>query len=236
MTKDKVRKFWSDRAKVTQLPRLESQVNFENDKSLADLRVKAETALIEEKLQLDKSDIVVDLGAGNGRFSLLFAPKVKKVIAVEYINDFTSSIKQQAKKLQLNNIEVLNIPAEEFCLDDCADVVFVSGLLHYLDTEQYSQTVGNIFKTLKSGGVLFLRETISVLDNEFIVDKFSDELGAHYCSIYRTSHQHTESFDRQGFTLNECSPFFEDGSIINKRTETRLYYFLFKKCKDSTLK
>jgi precorrin-6B methylase 2 len=229
MIREKVKKFWLERAKTTELPRSESQVNFEKNKQIADLRVDAEVALINAKLLLNPDYTIVDLGAGNGRFSILFAPKVQKVVAVEYVKDFSDFIIQQAEKLNYVNIEVMNMPAEDYCCENYVDVVFVSGLLHYLDTEQYNQTIKNISKMLKSGGTLFLRETISVLENEFIVDKFSDELESHYCSIYRTSHQHIEAFCNQGFSLKEYSAFFENGNILNKRLETQLYYFILTK-------
>jgi len=229
MNREKVKKFWLDRSKTVDVPRLESQVNFQSDAEMADLYIKSEIAVINVELPLSKNDVLVDLGAGNGRFSLLFAPKVRSVIAVEYMNNFASAIVKQAKERDIANIEVINSPAENFCRENYADIVFVSGLLHYLDCEQYNLTINNISKTLKPGGTLFLRETISVLENEFIVDKFSEELNAHYCSIYRTDKQHIETLNKERFKLLKYGPFFEDGSVLNKRLETRLHYFVFTK-------
>jgi len=230
MDKEKIKKFWIDRSKTVDMPRLESQVNFLNDAEIADLYIKNEIAVINAELPLNKNDTLVDLGAGNGRFSLLFAPKVRKVVAVEYIKDFTDSIVERAKEKKIANIEVINCPAEDFCRDNYADIIFISGLLNYLDCEQYNLAINNISKTLKQNGILFLRETISVLEDEFIVDKFSEELNAHYCSIYRTGKQHIEALNKEQFKLLKYAPFFEDGSVLNKRLETRLYYFVFRRC------
>jgi precorrin-6B methylase 2 len=227
--REKIKKFWTDRSKTVDVPRLESQVNFQRDAKMADLYVKSEIAVINAELPLSNNDILVDLGAGNGRFSLLFAPKVCSVVAVEYMNDFTAAIIEQAKEHGYTNIEVISSPVENFCRENYADIIFVSGLLHYLDCEQYNLTINNISKTLKQGGTLFLRETISVLEDEFIVDKFSEELNAHYCSIYRTGKQHIEALNKEQFKLLKFRPFFEDGSVLNKRLETRLHYFVFKK-------
>jgi len=229
MSREKTKNFWLNRAKVHNVPRPESQVNFKSDPKTADLYVQSEIAVINDLLTLSSKDILVDLGAGNGRFSLLFAPKVHKVITVEYIEDFAQAIVQQAKNLGYANIEVINAPAENFCREDFADIVFVSGLLHYLDQEQYGLTIKNISKTLKPGAILFMRETISVLENEFIVDKFSEELGAHYYSIYRTCRQHIAAFNEQKINLLKQGHFFEDGSVLNNRLETRLDYFIFQK-------
>jgi precorrin-6B methylase 2 len=229
MNREEVKRFWSERAKVTETPRSESKVNFESDAKMADMRVEAEASLLNSELRLKSDDVLVDLGAGNGRFSLLFAPKVHKVTAVEYIKDFSDDIKEQAKMRGIENIEVINSPAEDFCRDNYASVVFISGLLIYLDHEQYYKTISNVSKTLKQGGRLFVREPVSVLREEFIVDKFSEELGTHYCSLYRTCGQHIEAFEKYQFRFEKSAPFFEDGSVLNKRLETRLYYFCFVK-------
>jgi len=231
MDKEKIKQFWIGRSKTVDVPRLESQVNFQTDAEIADLYIKNEIEVINTQLSLSNNNILVDLGAGNGRFSLLFAPKVRSIVAVEYIKDFTDAIIKQAKERGFSNIEVINSPAEDFCKENFADIVFVSGLLSFLDYEQYNQIIKNISKTLKKDGILFLRETISVLKEEFIVDKFSEELNAHYCSIYRTSKQHIDALNKEQFKLLKYGPFFEDGSILNKRVETRLHYFVFTKNK-----
>ena len=227
--KDKVKKFWSDQAKKNDVLRLESQVNFQKDAATAEIYIEKETEVINRELSLKKSDIMIDLGAGNGRWSILLAPKVEQIIAVEFIKDFTEKIKELTKEHGINNIEVINQSGEEFIRDNFADVIFISGLFIYLDDEQYNKTLDNIEKTIKDNGILFMREPISVLDNEYIIDKFSEELGTHYCSIYRTAEQHIEALEKRGFDFVKCAPFFEDGSVLNKRLETRLYYFLLRK-------
>jgi len=226
--KEQVKNFWSDRAKNENVVRLESQVNFINDAETAQLYIDAETEVINRELLLNINDMVVDLGAGNGRWSFLLAPKVDKVIAVEYIKEFTKAIESQAKERGLNNIETVNLSSEEFVKDSFADILFISGLFNYLDETQYEKTISNITRTIKKGGILFMRETISILDDEYIVDKFSEELGTHYWSLYRTAARHIEEFTKNGFILQKYAPFFEDGSILNKRLETRLHYFVFR--------
>jgi cyclopropane fatty-acyl-phospholipid synthase-like methyltransferase len=227
--REKVRTFWSERAGPhSGASRPETQVTFENDARLLALRAGIESELIRTKLPLGKNDVVVDLGAGNGRFSLFFAPNVSRVVAVELTEGFSSSIRRQAETSNIDNIEVLTAPAESFCRENFADVVFMSMLMHYLDADQYRRTVANISKTLKRDGVLFFFETVSVLKDEFFVDKFSEELNADYTSLYRTPGQFIKDLGELGFRLEEFAPVFEDGSELNKRVETRLYYFIFR--------
>ena len=229
--KGQVKRFWENRAIIDDISRSESRVNFK-DAKLVDSYIESEISVISTEFALNENDILVDLGAGNGRWALYFAPKVSKVTAVEYIKSFTNDIVKLAVERGFNNIEVINESSENFYRLNYADVIFVSGLLIYLDEEQYKNTLDNISKTVKQGGRLFMRETISVLKNEFIVDKYSEELGADYFSIYRTNEQHIEALKLRGFILQKSKPFFEDGSILNNRIETRLYYFIFIKKHD----
>jgi len=229
--KEQVKKFWLDRATVTNVVSLESQVNFQSDAKTAALYIEAETEVINRELILNQNYTLIDLGAGNGRWSLFLAPKVEKVVAVEFITEFTNKINELAVEKGITNIEIVNLSSEEFVRENFADVLFVSGLFNYLDNEQYLKTIRNIKKSIKKDGILFMRETISILENEFIVNKFSEELGTHYYSIYRTANQHINTLNEEGFALKKYGPFFEDNSILNKRVETRLHYFVFKKIK-----
>jgi|GEM_PF-2930970 len=227
MNREKVRTFWSERARTATCP--ESQVILENDPQLAELRARTELELLDAELPLNRSDIVADIGAGNGRFTLFFAPRVRKVTAVEYIKDFAAMIKEKIRIQRLKNVEVLDQPAEDFCRENYADIVYISGMLHYLDKEQYSKVTANVARTLKPGGTFFLCEAISVLEDEFFIDKFSEELNAQYSSLYRTAKQHIDAFHEHGMRLEKYSPAFKDGSVLNKRKETRFFYFVFRK-------
>jgi cyclopropane fatty-acyl-phospholipid synthase-like methyltransferase len=230
MDSDKIKKFWSNRALAFDFPVIEGQVNFETDAERAAVKMKAEIDCIETNLSLKGSDVVVDLGAGNGQWSLRFAPNVESIYAIEYIRDFCNSIKKRAAEQNISNITVVNCPAEDFRQRIGADVVFISGLLHYTTEEQYDKILRNISDfIIKDAGVLFLREPVSVLDEDYIIDKFSDELGAYYQSYYRTPEHHVFAMQDAGFELVKAAPFFEDRNPLNKRIETRLYYFVFKR-------
>ncbi|MCL2510122.1 MAG: class I SAM-dependent methyltransferase [Methanomassiliicoccaceae archaeon] len=230
VSREKVRTFWSKRAEILhELSCKDSQVTLENDPDLAAERTRTEAEVVNTRISLNKSDVVVDLGAGNGRFSFFFAPKVSKVIAVEYVEDFAVSVQRRAEEACIENIEVLNMPAEDFCRNDHADVIMASGLLHYLDSDQYDRIAVNISRTVKRGGTLLLYESVSILEDEYFIDKFSDELNADYTSLYRTPHQLVKTFSEHGFEIEEYAPFFAEGNALNRRLETRLYYFIFRR-------
>jgi hypothetical protein len=73
-----------------------------------------------------------------------------------------------------------------------------------------------------------LREPVSLLTEDYIVNKYSEELGSDYQAYYRTIENMIKIFQNAGFELLEHNPFFEDGSPLNNRKETRRYGFLLK--------
>ena len=229
MMKEKLKNFWDKRAEaLSEMSQLENVI-FQNDSERAKLYEEGELAVIGRELNITESTVLLDLGAGVGRHTLRFAKKAKHVTAVEFTSEYAKQIEMQAKRENLKNIEVINTPAEMFCRPDYADIVFVSGMFLCLDNEQYDTTANNVVKTLKKGGTLFIRESISLLDEAFIVDRFSEELQMDYCALYRTQKQFIDTFQNYGLKLIVSDKLFDDGSILNRRTETRMYYFVFQK-------
>lgn len=60
-------------------------------------------------LGLRENDIVADLGAGTGFYSVaagLLVPK-GKVYAIEIVKDFLATIKNKVKEARLNNVEII---------------------------------------------------------------------------------------------------------------------------------
>lgn len=232
MDRNKVKAFWETRAKLTELPRIESMVNFETDKNRADSRINAEIACINNHFPINPNDTIIDLGAGNGQWSIRFSSNAKKVIAVEYTYGLIETAKQIASQQGVSNIDFIHCAAEMFVPSEPAEAVFVSGLFNYLDDEQYIRLLDNIPAMLTpDSGHLFLRETVSTLEHDYIIDnEYSEALGTNYFSLYRTDRRIVSDIQSRGMQLIKKGFFFEDGSFLNKWTETRLMYFLFVKC------
>lgn len=224
MNYNRVKDFWENQAKK-QTTNVRCQTNFVTDEALQKLTIEKETAYIEKHLPLKETDVLFDIGAGAGFWSEYFSKRISKVYSVEYVKAFCDAIKSK----NIFNIEVINSSCEAFTSDVKADVVFLSGIIAYLTEDIADKLIKNIASYIKPGGYVFLREPISLLDDDYSVDKFSDEIGADYQAYYRTADHIIESFENYGFSLIECSPFFEDGSPLNNREETRRYGFLFQK-------
>lgn len=108
--------------------------------------------------EIEKGDVVADVGAGTGLFTRMFATAVGRdgwVFAVDIAPRFLSHINREATKAQLKNItgvlcaeNSINLPANS------ADVVFVCDTYHHFEFPK--STLASIHRALKKDGHLIL--------------------------------------------------------------------------------
>ena len=105
--------------------------------------------------------IVADLGAGSGFYSIPAARMANrgKVYAIEVQKDFLPTIKDNAKRARLNNVEAIWGDVEKIggtkIADGIADVVIISNLLFLAQNKiKIVQEASRILKT--DGRVLFI--------------------------------------------------------------------------------
>ncbi|MEI8174691.1 MAG: class I SAM-dependent methyltransferase [bacterium] len=140
---------------------------------------------------LKEGDIVADLGAGTGFYSVA-AGKIAsrgKVYAVEIVKDFLATIKNKVKEAHLGNVEILWGDISKLggtnIGDNIVDAVIASNILfQVMDKERF---IDEIKRILKKGGRLLLidwREA-SIMNAKNIVPK----------------NKAYEMFERKGFIL-----------------------------------
>lgn len=227
-TEEDIKAFWEARGdKYKEVP-FESLSNFEENKQALTERIAAEKKLVFSKLSLNKEKAVLDLGSGVGQWAFRFAPLVNKIVAVEFAESQVKIAKQEQAERKINNIDFIHASAESFISVEGFDIIFISGLVVYLNDSQVGQLILNIKKMLKPQGVLFLREPSSVIEKRYeIIDQYSEALKTNYSAIYRTSMEINSLFKNQGFKSLEDGQFFPEESSLNKFPETRLRYYIF---------
>ena len=152
----KVKNFWdSQAAKYCKIP-LESISNLEENQDLLKIKVEHERNKIFDLLFLTKDMSVLDLGAGVGNWSCEFAKNCKKVYAVEYSKKLIDIAKLEAKKKGINNIKFIHESAQDFSSEEKFDLIFISGLLIYLNDEDLQKLVSNIPSYSKFNSQLLL--------------------------------------------------------------------------------
>jgi ubiquinone/menaquinone biosynthesis C-methylase UbiE len=128
-------------------------------------------------LGLRETDIVADLGAGTGYYSLaagILVPK-GKVYAVELQKDFLETIKHKVKEAHLSNVEIIWGNIEKLggtkIGDNVADAVLVSNVLFQIeDKEKFIEEIKRILKP--HGKVLLVDwSEKSIMQEKMIIPK-----------------------------------------------------------------
>ncbi|KAL5022795.1 hypothetical protein ScPMuIL_001950 [Solemya velum] len=105
----------------------------------------------------EKKD-VLELGAGIGRFTGLFAQKAHHVVAVDFMESFTK------RNREINSIyrNVEFICSDVMHLDfpgDVFDLIFSNWLLQYLANNEIQTILEDMLRWMRVGGYLFCRES-----------------------------------------------------------------------------
>ncbi|KAK3086427.1 hypothetical protein FSP39_018332 [Pinctada imbricata] len=101
---------------------------------------------------------VVELGAGIGRFTTEFAEKARKVVAVDFMENFIQKNKEATATYRnvehrCSDVTKLKLP------ENSTDLVFSNWLLMYLTDKEVQELVAEILKWLKEDAYLFARES-----------------------------------------------------------------------------
>jgi len=85
---------------------------------------------------------IIDIGCGTGVWSLHLAQKARKLLALDSSKNMLEILKNSAKELKCNNIEILNLSFESFCQknDLYFDIAFLSmsgALVNQKDYENF---------------------------------------------------------------------------------------------------
>lgn len=223
----KVKQFWDAQAAKSKRLQLEGLANLEEDPKLLAMKVAAEKAKIMPIVGLQGGERVLDLGAGAGQWSFRFSEWAKQVVAVEYSADMLELGREEARRMSVNNIEFVCLPAQDYLSDTPFDVIYISGLLIYLSDDECETLVANCARSTRSGSRLVLRDGTGIMGCHEINDRYSEGLDAFYSASYRTSGQYIDLFTRHGFKLNSHEDMFDEGSSLNKWAETRLRLYCF---------
>lgn len=138
----------------------EHKFNFEHaDKLWSDDRKEVlPVDRIMEKMELRKHDIVADLGAGNGYFTIPMAKYTEETVyAVDIEPRMLGLLKNQAEHEQINNIRDITAGLDDTPIsENSIDKVLVSQVIH--EVPSLENALNEIKRILKPDGVLFLIE------------------------------------------------------------------------------
>uniref|UniRef100_A0A914HY38 phosphoethanolamine N-methyltransferase n=1 Tax=Globodera rostochiensis TaxID=31243 RepID=A0A914HY38_GLORO len=116
---------------------------------------------------------VVDIGAGIGRFTTVFAQsEASRVVATDFVHSFVE--KNRERNSEYANVEWRVGDATGLQFDEgSVDLVFTNWLLMYMSDEEVVQFVANALQWLRPDGYLHLRESCSEPSTKKSVDNSS---------------------------------------------------------------
>jgi ubiquinone/menaquinone biosynthesis C-methylase UbiE len=116
-----------------------------------------------------KSDVVMEIGAGTGVVSLLLAPKVKKVIAVDISKEMLRIAKGKAIKAGVFNIEFVRGTFHRPNITEKVDIIVTIDSLHCTMGGDYKKRAVEIMHDhLEDEGKVFLEDEMIVYDQEIL--------------------------------------------------------------------
>jgi SAM-dependent methyltransferase len=225
---DEVKEFWDKRARQN---RDDAGVtNLEEDEALRELKIAQEQARVDEYLgELPADAAVLDLGGGNGHWAFKLAPRVARVEVVDFCLPLAEDGRARAARAGVTNVHFTHAAAQDYDSPTPFDLIFVSGLLIYLDDDQLAVLAGKVAGYSRPGTVLLLRDGTGIAGRHEIAGRWSEALQANYWALYRTREEYLEVFARVGFTPVKDDDMFPAGSPLNKWAETRLRIYRFER-------
>ena len=160
---------------------------------------------------------ILDLGCGNGRWAKVLKNKISNYVGV----DFSETFITESKKLFNNNknFSFHCMSAEEYLSEEKFDIIFIIGLMTYMNDNQILKMIDNLKKMLsKSGRIIVRNVTLAeankgrrVYDRKLnIIEKF---LGRkNYQIIRRTPEEEINFFHH--FELERTSNIPNTGYIF----------------------
>ena len=157
-------------------------------------RFNKEKDIVQQLIRdLNRSGTVLDLGCGIGYWSMYFAQSFRKVIAVESSKPLFDSLKQKCSPY--SNIKVVQADVMTFAAEDRYNLIFLGGMLMYLNESDLKALLKKAISFLEPGGIILCRET--TVRNGVITRQ------GEYQAVYRSVQTYEQIFRETGLEITE---------------------------------
>lgn len=220
----KVKNFWEKRA---QQHKIDTKLtNLEENDDLQILKLKLEGEKLKKYFGNLEDKRVLDLGGGWGYWGMVFGEKSKEWVVVDYCKKLIVGGEKIIKEEEIKNMKFICQDVTKIKFENPFDIIFISGLLIYLDNVEFLRLLKNLKDCSKPGTIIILRDSTGTKE-EFVIDnKYSESLEDFYSAIYRTRLTYISNFEQFGFKRMEDEDMFKTPKL-NKYTETRLRIYKF---------
>lgn len=175
---------------------------------------------------------ILDIGCGMGRWAANLHDRIALYDGVDFTTSYVEASNQLFKDYPtIRFYQGLASEVDQQPLQAASyDLIIVAGLLIYMNDSDVVKLVDIINKLLAKDGRLYIRESISVIDQRLTLKDFhSEELNADYNAIYRTSEDYEKIFDTHLHHLKLQSTGLMLDKTLGAREETNQRHWFFKR-------
>lgn len=160
---------------------------------------------------LKKTDAILDLGSGSGLIINKLVKYVSSIIAVEKFESFTKFIEDDPK------MTVINSDLLGFKIRKQFDAVLLFGVAQSFYKDDAIEIYKNIYEMVNSDG-LFINRIHCGIEEDILVDGFSEELQTNYFAHYRQIDSEIKLLEEIGFKNIKKFDIFPDSLNVWKNT------------------
>jgi len=164
----------------------------------------------------DKNKILLDLGSGTGLTINRLINDFGKIIAVEKYSEFSKFIDKK--------IKIINEDIQTFSFDLKFDLITLFGIMNYFSFEEADRLYRKIFNSFN--GVMIIKNQFGI-NEDVIIDNFSEELNNYYFSEYRYIKKEIKLLEDIGFKINDIIDIYP--SEYNRWNNTHFYAIVCEK-------
>ncbi len=152
-------------------------------------------------LKIKRQWTVLDMGCGTGRWTFAFARRSRFVVGVDNSQSLLKLAEEESKKQSIFNVKFINSSVIDFSYSEKFDLIFVGGVLLYINDGDLPRVIANIKKALKPKGTVVLLESISINEKLIKNGVYDDHLRTAYSAIYRRPEEYNALFTQNAFRI-----------------------------------
>ena len=219
-------KFWENQS-LNQKSFIHSISNLSNNKKFSQEKSITEKKKIEHLLNSTKRyyKSCLEIGAGTCQWTQSLLKISESVLVTDTCKGMLDIGQEFLKKKKFKNkidFFVGDICDEKSPQNSPYDLVFISGLILYLNRSEFSKLTKFISMNTKTSSTLVIREPVGI-NKEYILDNvYSEELKTNYSAHYRTEKNIIDAFKINNFFVETNDWLHPENSKFNKWKETRL--------------
>jgi SAM-dependent methyltransferase len=169
------------------------------------------------EMQLLGPSKILDLGCGGGEVAFALAEAGHNVTAVDFMPGFIAKIPDHPRiSKAVSDARTFKAENQKF------DAILMLGLITSFPTLADRELLyRHAFEMIEGNGVVFVKAQYGV-DDEVLIDKWSDDLGMHYTGVYPWRNAEAEILG-QWFDVILVDPYPSD---LNKHSNTHMHYMI----------